>query len=287
MFWLDSALSYSYNSYTGSVLSTQGGVCIGNAQIACAGIENGYSAYWDSYGNFVGATTFVELYAQVAGGIGRASAGYEWGLLGMEGRDFYVGANVAGIHGELSHIGGGDGKKADFNWGVREEIYLAYGNNSSRQALDGETTSLVNSEIWIPSLGKYGHFDLGLTGYDVSNQGIHNALLNEIVPMLEKSENAEDRYLAKQLSSGKKISQAGFERIERCLKRNGFENVSRPNGHGKESIKKTYRLSGSFSYGNIELILTPQKIYSSYNYGNNPLSHLIIDYFGYKGRGYN
>lgn len=123
IFNFNAGLSYSYNSYTGSVLSTQGGVCIGNAQIACAGIENGYSAYWDSYGNFVGATTFVELYAQVAGGIGRASAGYEWGLLGMEGRDFYVGANVAGIHGELSHIGGGDGKKMDASWGFEEKFY--------------------------------------------------------------------------------------------------------------------------------------------------------------------
>src|SRR5574344_38298 len=170
--WLPIAMnfggSYSYNSYTGHTLSTQTGACFGYEGLVCAGNEFGGSLYWDNGGNFQGATVFAENYIEAAGGSARFSNGYEQGLFGMEGRGVYAGGDIGGLHAEVSQNGG-------TSWGFQESVYYGMGNNSKRKALDGKTTSLVTSEIWIPTLGKYGHFDLGFNGYDVSIAGINNA----------------------------------------------------------------------------------------------------------------
>jgi len=60
------------------------------------------------------------------------------------------------------------------------------------------------------------------------------------------------------------------------------------------SEKRTYREATpgvrNIEYGNIEICVGPKwnrdAAYVSYNYGNNTFSHILIDLFGYWGRGY-
>ncbi|NLE04448.1 MAG: hypothetical protein GX638_06575, partial [Crenarchaeota archaeon] len=99
------------NSYSGSTLSTHGGLCVGYAT-ACGGIENGGSLYWDRGGSFMGATVYAGVYASLGMGMARVSAGYEAGLFGMEGRGLYAGANVgkdgASLYASWAENGGFD-----------------------------------------------------------------------------------------------------------------------------------------------------------------------------------
>jgi hypothetical protein len=50
---INMGLGFSMNSYSGTTLSTNGAVCIGEAG-ACGGIETGGSLYWDRGGSFMG-----------------------------------------------------------------------------------------------------------------------------------------------------------------------------------------------------------------------------------------
>lgn len=277
-------LSYSYNTYSGSVLSTHGGVCFGKMGVACAGVDNGYAAYWDRSGNFMGATAYLEAYAEVAGGLARVSGGLEAGFFGMEGRGLYASGTVAGLHGEVSQRDGG-------SWGFEQKVYLGFGNNTGIAAADGKTTSLVSAELWLPSLGEFGHFTFG-NGYDVSSEGIRKKELQEDISILEKSSNPEDVAVVERLrflleNKDKKITTRDFLRIGRALRRNGFEPVERMGDHSDGASKFTFRKAGSREYGQHEFmsIVMEDKAYCSYNYGNNFLTHFLIDYLGWKGRG--
>src|SRR5690554_2880678 len=279
---VEMGLAFSMSSYTGATLSTHRGVCVGEAT-ACVGVGGGGSLYWDRGGSFMGATVYGEVYASLGFGMGRFSAGYEAGLFGMEGRGLYAGASAGGLYAQYAQNGGG-------SWGGDFQAYLAYGNNTGKKAADKKTTSLVSAELWLPTLGKFGHFAFGET-YDVSNEGIRNTQLSEIISKLKNSSNPEDIELVKRLNTllndyNKKITPTDFQRIESALLRNGFESVNRPGDHGDGSTKYTYRRTGSSEYGNIEFMVNTSNAYCSYNYGNNHLTHILIDYLGWKGRGY-
>lgn len=116
------AASFNYNTYTGTTLSAQGGVCVGVKDVACAGLDVGGGLYWDRQGNFLGATAFWEAYAEAAGGLARVSGGYEAGLLGMEGRGLFAGANIAGLHAGWSRNGG-------YSYGFEEQVYYKLKND--------------------------------------------------------------------------------------------------------------------------------------------------------------
>ena len=94
-FVLGGDIGYSYNTYSGHSVSTGGHICLG-AEGNCAGIEAGGSLYWDPYGNYLGATAYGGAFAELTLGDynAKVNAGYEIGLMGMEGRGLYAGANV-------------------------------------------------------------------------------------------------------------------------------------------------------------------------------------------------
>ena len=286
IFNFNAGLGYSYNTYSGSTLTTQGGACVGNANIACGGIEMGGGMSWDRYGNFAGATVYGEMVVDAAGGLASVSTGYEVGLFGAEGRGLYAGATAAGVHAEITHLE--DGFDTDnFRYSGQGKAYMALGNNSKVSALDGHTESMVTSEIWIPTLGRFGHFDLGFSRYDVSSPGVDKVEYDELLRLISKEKDSklwQDVVAAGSVSAfGKDLA----DRVDTYLlsEKGGFERNDHIGQHEKGSDKRTYRPRGSHGYGNIEIIVRPNgTAYSSYNYGNNIFTHFMIDVLGYWGR---
>ncbi len=228
-------------------------------------------------------TVHAEAYVTYMGV--RASVGAEAGFFGMEGRGFYAGGTIAGVHGKISQNGGA-------SWGFEQKVYLGFGNNTGIAAADGKTTSLVSAELWLPSLGEFGHFTFG-DEYDVSSEGIRKKELEEDISILQNSSNPEDVAVVGRLEAllkdnNEKIQTRDFLRIGRALRRNGFEPVERLGDHADGATKFTFRKAGSREYGQIEFMSKVMKdeAYSSYNYGNNFITHFLIDYLGWKGRGY-
>ena len=87
--------------------------------------------------------------------------------------------------------------------------------------------------------------------------------------------------------SVKKFKKELANRIDAYLLENGYERNDHVGKHEKGSEKRTYRPVGSGIYGNLEIVVGGDgSTYSSYNYGNNRLSHFLIDYLGWRGRGY-
>lgn len=83
----------------------------------------------------------------------------------------------------------------------------------------------------------------------------------------------------------KKFRKELANRIDTYLLENGYERNDHVGKHEKGSEKRTYRPVGSGIYGNLEIVVGGDgSTYSSYNYGNNRLSHFLIDYLGWKGR---
>ena len=198
--------------------------------------------------------------------------GYEAGLFGMEGRGLYAGGNVGGVYAQVAQNGG-------WSYGFQEQIYLAYGNNTSKDGADGKTGSVVSAELWLPTLGKYGHFAFGAT-HDVSPEGVNKAQINQLKQLGFTDSEIKAAY----------GSRAGYEALQIKLVNMGFS-VDHPyvdsdvhkGENGNPETKDTYSKNGE--YGNIEFMIGFDNSYrySSYNYGNNIFSHFVIDYVGYKG----
>ena len=266
--------SYSYNSYTGHTLSTQTGACFGYEGLVCAGNEFGGSLYWDKGGNFQGATVFAENYIEAAGGSTRFSNGYEQGLFGMEGRGFYAGGNIGGLHAEVSQNGG-------TSWGFQESVYYGVTDKFGDVSADGKHQN-VNRMIWIPTLGKYGNFNLG-GNFDVTNKGIQLKQKEYLLNLVKKS--GDDNFyeiLKKAYGNGTDLSQADFANVCAWLETNGYKDVWRPNNPFSAYDKTTFRREWIPEYGNIEFKYTENgKVFSSYNYGNNLMDHFLIDMAGY------
>ena len=195
--------------------------------------------------------------------------------LGGEGRGWYAGASAYGLHSQYAQNGG-------WSYGGQEQVYLGYGNNTGKQGADGKTGSVVSAELWLPTLGKYGHFAFGET-YDVSGEGSRKQQIAVILKIIGE----------KNRSLYENIKKNGFtldnvKSLQLFLLMDGYETVDHYNGHEEGSVKTTYRPKGSWGYGNIEFIskenTSKPYVYSSYNYGNNYFSHFIIDFIGYKGR---
>ena len=123
---INMGLGLSMNSYSGSTLSTHGGVCIGEGG-ACVGVGTGGSLYWDRGGSFMGATVYAEVYASLGYGAARVSAGYEAGLFGMEGRGLYAGASAGGLYAQYAQNGG---------WNYGWSMMVANGGYNSEKGWD-------------------------------------------------------------------------------------------------------------------------------------------------------
>ncbi len=274
------SLGFSMNTYSGSNIFASAGVCVGEVG-NCVGVESGYNLSWDRSGRFGGMTNYLELYAQLGGGLARISTGYEVGLFGAEGRGMYVGGTIAGVHGEFSRLE--DGLDYQSSWGLQERVYFGIGNNSGEKAEDKKTTSMVKWEIYLPSLGNFGHLTFG-NGYDVSSIALNETELSELKRIVK------DKTLLTEITAAGSVSNFGKEladKINTYLLENGYERNDHIGEHEKGSEKRTYRPVKSRAYGNLEIIVRGDgSTYSSYNYGNNYLTHFLIDYLGWKGRGY-
>ncbi|MBO7551749.1 MAG: RHS repeat-associated core domain-containing protein [Fibrobacter sp.] len=274
---LNASLGYNFNSYTGHTLSVNGGACLGNEEVACAGVEVGGALYWSASGNFMGSTAYLGAYATFAGGLARVSSGYEAGFMGMEGRGLYAGATVAGLHAEVSERDG-------YGWGLRESLYFGIGNNVDR-AIGEKNGDIVSLELTIPTLGRFGNFTFG-DRYDVSPEGsgaAQDAFFEDNINDKEKGIVLK-RDVKK---DGKNLYSDGMvAEIHKQMMANGYS-VKIEKAHTfwnhHEGDKYTYYKDGS--RGNVEIIkIGNNNSYASYNYGNNRLSHFFIDYIGYHWR---
>lgn len=108
VFSVGANLGYAYNDQTGGTLSY--GV---NGGVAFWGVGAGGAQYWDTHGDYLGSTLYVETYAGAFGA--EVYTGYEWGFDGMEGRAFYAGARAWGVHAEWSYNMG-------FGWGISTNL---------------------------------------------------------------------------------------------------------------------------------------------------------------------
>ena len=209
----------------------------------------------------------------------------EHGYSGMQGRGFFAGVSGYGFHAEYSQNGG-------FDWGGSTTAYLSAGNQSNIAALDGTTTSMVTTDISIPTLG----FNYNLGAYDVSKVGMANAQRKVLYEIFDQFKNDPEAIRLKELyeDSERGASTIKYaDDLDAWLLSVGMEHVKHPD-HGDGSKKRTYRWATpgkrNINYGNIEFCVGPNwdknAAYQSYNYGNNTFSHVLIDLFGYWGRGY-
>src|SRR5574344_1543085 len=130
---INMGLGFSMNSYSGSTLSTHGGLCVGYAT-ACAGVENGGSLYWARGGSCMGATVYAGVYASFGEGMARVSAGYEAGLFGMEGRGLYAGAS-AGVKGASLYASWAE--NGGFDYGGQAKASYKMINNGPKEKYVG------------------------------------------------------------------------------------------------------------------------------------------------------
>lgn len=220
-----------------------------------------------------------------------AAFGGETGAGSVEGRGLFAGATVAGVHAEITGLQEGfDGARGSI--GFQEKLFVGIGNNMGRAKFD-DNNNIVRMELWMPTLGRFGHLTFG-DQYDVSSKGIRKMQLGEIKSMLQNSLDPEDiavvdrlNFFLEEGNEKEKITTIDFLRIGRALRRNGFEPVDRLGDHADGATKFTFRKAGSREYGQHEFmsIVMEDKAYCSYNYGNNFITHFLIDYLGWKGRG--
>ena len=268
---INMGLGFSMNSYSGSTLSTHGGLCVGYAT-ACGGIENGGSLYWDRGGSFMGATVYAGVYASLGYGAARVSAGYEAGLFGMEGRGLYAGASAGGLYAQYSQNGG-------WNYGEQESIYAGIGDNFGDVSANGKQKN-VGYEMWIPTLGKYGRFNLG-GNYDVSKQGLKNAQIEALLELAEKTGNVALANFVKE--NGVNLDKTQYDELKALIAVSAVMETRHPDYSSKYD-KDVIIPNGYKGYPHIEFKYGENNFghaFSSYNYGSNVASHLAIDFLGY------
>jgi hypothetical protein len=266
-------LGFSMNSYSGTTLSTNGAVCIGEAG-ACGGIETGGSLYWDRGGSFMGATVYAGVYASLGYGMARVSAGYEAGLFGMEGRGLYAGASAGGLYAQYAQNGG-------WNYGFTVHAYYGVTDDGNKMAADGEHRE-VSRLLWIPELGRYGKFKLGAS-CDVTKKGMQLKQKEYLLDLADKSgDNEFYEFLKRAYKDGTDLSQEDFATAKAWLNNNRYKDVWRPSNPFSDYDKTTLKKAGFVEYGNIEFKYTKNgPVFSSFNYGNNIIDHFFLDMIGY------
>jgi RHS repeat-associated protein len=268
---INMGLGLSMNSYSGTTLSTNGAVCIGEAG-ACGGIETGGSLYWDRGGSFMGATVYAGVYASFGEGMARVSAGYEAGLFGMEGRGLYAGASAGGLYAQYAQNGG-------WNYGFQESVYVAVGDDFGSTSANGKQKN-VGFEMWIPSLGSFGRFSLGDT-YDVSKQGLKNAQIEALLELAEKTGNVALANFVKE--NGVNLDKTQYDELKALIAVSAVMETRHPDYSSKYD-KDVIIPNGYKGYPHIEFKYGENNFghaFSSYNYGSNVASHLAIDFLGY------
>jgi len=198
----------------------------------------------------------------------------------VTGRGWYMGINAAGAYAGVSRNGGLD-------WGFEEKVFLGVrSNNSKKVGKDGSAKSIMSWGLQIPTLGELGYLEYD---FDFSNGGVKNANDDALERIF-----ADNPELLKQVRDQRtqgnenEYSRENTERFRKGLLVLGYEEVRHKGDHG-DGIKFTYRRKGSlpWTWGQIEFVVRPDGTsYASFNYGNNPFTHFMLDWWGYKNRGY-
>jgi hypothetical protein len=244
---INMGLGFSMNSYSGATLSTNGGLCVGEAT-ACGGIENGGSLYWDRGGSFMGATVYTEVYASFGQGMTKVSTGYEAGLFGMEGRGLYAGAS-AGVKGASLYASWAENGGFDYGGQVKASYKMI--NNGPKE--------------------KYVGFEVGIFDFLYD----HDAR-NENQPNFKSREEFE-----------KYADDHGMDA-------DYYDDLQSKYHNPEKNDKMWMAKSKPFSlFGFLLTIPSIEGVFNkdtgksdpgsaSYNYGNNLVSHFLLDYFSWK-----
>lgn len=264
---LNASLGYNFNSYTGHTLSVNGGACLGNEEVACAGVEVGGALYWSASGNFMGSTAYLGAYATFAGGLARVSSGYEAGFMGMEGRGMYAGGTLAGVHVEVSERDG-------TSWGFEERLYYTMRNDGT-DPNTGKPRKYVG--LSIPSLGVFGD----VVKYDHGNRNDNQA---DVM--------GKNRMQFEQIATEKGMNVGHYSAFGSSLHEpGGFWGFVKGRLMGlfsgntpKQTVDKMWMQEGDKHWWQIPAVeglfdKNTGKYYSapSYNYGNNIISHIFWD----------
>ncbi len=271
---INMGLGFTLNSYSGTSISGHGGVCVGEAG-SCVGVDLGGSLYWDRSGGFAGMTVYAELYVQFAGGLARVSGGYEAGLFGAEGRGAYIGATVAGIHGEVSDR---DGE----SWGLEEALYYKLRNDGT----DPDTKKPRKYVgLNIPSLGIFSDVVMYDHGNRNDNQKeVMGRNRDRFIDLAKENGLAVGHYSAATSVLHENLGFWGTLGYYFRLLGSLVNLVDPP----KRTVDKMWMGRNSvFSplYGwllipSVEGLFYPGGEYikgASYNYGNNFISHIFLD----------
>ena len=278
---INMGLSYSNNTYTGSITSEDVGVCIGNPGFVCAGASIGSSLYWDQSGFFMGQSIYAEFQATAAGGLARANYGYETALgIGVQGHGVFAGYTVAGIYGEWSELNG-------YSQGFAMQVNLSVGGARGQMAANGMQEK-VQLEIWLSFLGIFGHIGIGT--YDTSKPGLRAALQGELLELLKyyKDQNdpiAELWYKAIK-EQGPNLSVDILNDLMTYLDKKGCQTMTLtwPFDWSTTTDKRVIWKEGQIGYPHMEYKYNQNgsgAAYSSYNYGSDLVTHLLIDFAGY------
>ncbi|MBR6317435.1 MAG: hypothetical protein IKR75_03295 [Fibrobacter sp.] len=186
-----------------------------------------------------------------------AAFGGEVGSVGMEGRGLYAGATVAGLHAEVSERDGD-------SWGFEERIYYKLRNDGT-DPTTGKPRKYVG--LSFPSLGIFSDVFM----YDHGNR-------NDNQTNFKDREQFEKEASKKGLDIGRYPAWASREH-------NPDKNVKMWMGRGGGIFNFLYgwfiipSVEGVFdkNTGNTDYAYGP-----SYNYGNNFLTHIFLDYLPWK-----
>ncbi|MCQ2054980.1 MAG: hypothetical protein MJY82_06780 [Fibrobacter sp.] len=213
---------------------------------------------------------------QLAGGLARVSGGYELSLFGMEGRGLYAGGTVDGLHGEWSHRDGA-------GWGFEERVYYKLRNDG----LDPKTKKPRKYVgLSVLTLGAFAD----VLVYDHGNRN-DNPIQKELM--------GKDRDAFESIAKEKGMKSGHYSALGAALHEPNpvsfiwefFSGLFTGN-FLKSTVDKMWMQDGDMHWWQVPavegLFTKDGRYYSapSYNYGNNWVSHLIIDWGGWKGRGY-
>lgn len=211
--------------------------------------------------------------------------GGETGAGSVEGRGLFAGVSVAGVHGEVSHLEDG----GQSSWGMQERLYFGVGDSHGEESKNKKQKN-VHFEIFVPSLGMYGHLKIGDT-YDVSHAGLAEAIKKALLDLgiSDLTDFINENGLFEEGENGKTKNPTldQYETIKTIAKKAGVtvkESVS-CDGSFKYD-KDQFIASGSAGYPGIEFKYDQKKPegtrpFSSYNYGRNKFTHFWIDFIGY------
>ena len=149
----------------------------------------------------------------------------------------------------------------------------------------------VHLEFWMPFLGALGHYKIGDT-YDTSHDGLKTTQKKVLLAILDSFIEDDPRdSKAKKLyaiieKKGSKLNMSELNSLMTYFEQKGLraETLGWPYDWSTTIDKKAVWQQGESDYPHIEFKFNQNGLgtsFSSYNYGSNIMSHILIDFIGY------